>query len=325
MIGEIVLNPHSLPFANKEDANEGLSVFLNVLKACRYYGLKILLIDEYQDKSLMGLELSSGYFVRDWYASSNNSIELVDHRRLLKSLETRQPLFETLEHIDTMNHYEVGLAGENSGKPVLLATFFFDIFLLSFTALSAWRKTHIEVWVLELGANPETRNETILNIFDESSLETHKEELVQRRNALLNTAKDIWVQRTELFPHLELLQNQIGGALQNWSARRDILLGARDALNVLERLGEKWDEGEYSEYRHQYLKDLGLSAEVSGESESVNKNPEKRKKRFFWLEDGQKVYFENHVKLPNGYRLHFYPDIEQKRIYVAYLGPHLPT
>ncbi|MCY4313506.1 MAG: hypothetical protein OXD44_07415, partial [Gammaproteobacteria bacterium] len=111
--------------------------------------------------------------------------------------------------------------------------------------------------------------------------------------------------------------------LQNWSARQDILLNARDALNVLEKFGEKWKEGEYSGYRHQYLNDLGLAADVSGESERVNNNRRKRRERTFWLEDGRQIYCENHVKLPSGYRMHFYPDVEQKRIYVAYLGPHL--
>ncbi len=49
----IVLNHHSLPFANIEDANKGLLLFLKILKTCRAAGLKILLLDEDQDKSLM--------------------------------------------------------------------------------------------------------------------------------------------------------------------------------------------------------------------------------------------------------------------------------
>jgi len=323
MSNGIVLNHHSLPFESKVDADRGLLVFFNVLKACRKSGLKILLIDEDQDKSLMGIELADGYFVRDWYASSNKSIGLVDHCRFLKSLETRQPLFETVDLVHAVDNFEVGLSGEHSGKSILLAAFYFDTFLASFTALTIWTDPHINVWVLELGAIPETRNETVLNLSDGVSLEFHGLTLMQRRNALLDSAKEIWLQRMELFPHLQLLPNQIGAILQNWSARQDILLNARDALNVLEKFGEKWKEGEYSRYRHQFLNDLGLAADVSGESERVNNNRRKRRERTFWLEDGRQIYCENHVKLPSGYRMHFYPDVEQKRIYVAYLGPHL--
>ena len=86
-----------VPFASKEDADNGLLAFFTVLKVCRASGLKILLVDEDQDKSLMGLELANGYFVRDWFASANKVAELADWCRFLKSLETKQPLFETVD------------------------------------------------------------------------------------------------------------------------------------------------------------------------------------------------------------------------------------
>ncbi|HBC3490008.1 TPA: hypothetical protein KDY92_002055 [Vibrio alginolyticus] len=323
MSNGIVLNHHSLPFASKEDADNGLLAFFNVLKVCRTAGLKILLVDEGQDKSLMGLELSKGYYVRNWFASASKVAELTDWCRFLKSLETKQPLFETVDIESVGDTVEVGLPEEGSGKPVLLAAFYFETFLASFTALAAWANSHIKVWVLDLDATPEQRDEALLNLSDSASLGVHGDELKQRRNALLSSAKDIWLQRADLFPHLTLLPNQIGTSLQGWSARQDVLLKARDALNVLESFSDKWLAGEYVEYRHEYLRDLGLAAEVSGESDSVANDPKKKKERMFWLDDGRQVYCENHIKLPDGYRLHFYADAANKRVYVAYLGPHL--
>lgn len=323
MSNGIVLNHHSLPFASKEDADEGLLAFFTVLKVCRTAGLKILLVDEDQDKSLIGLELANGYFVRNWLASASKVAELADWCRFLKSLETKQPLFETVDIENIGDVLEVGLLGEDSGKPVLLAAFYFETFLASFTALAAWANSHFKVWVFELDATPDQRDETLLNLSDSASLVVHGDELKQRRNALLSSAKDIWLKRADLFPHLTLLSNQIGTSLQGWSARQDVLFKARDALNVLESFSEKWLSGEYVEYRHGYLRGLGLAAEVSGESDSVNNDPKKKKERKFWLDDGRQVYCENHVKLPDGYRLHFYADEVNQRIYVAYLGPHL--
>lgn len=323
MSNGIVLNHHSLPFASKEDADNGLLAFFTVLKVCRTAGLKILLVDEDQDKSLMGLELANGYYVRNWFASASKIGELTDWCRFIKSLETKQPLFETVDIESVGDALEVGLPGETSGKPVLLAAFYFETFLASFTALAAWANSHVKVWVFELDATPEQRDEALLNLSDSASLGAHGDELKQRRNALLSSAKDIWLQRAGLFPHLTLLPNQIGTSLQGWSARQDVLLKARDALNVLESFTEKWLAGEYVEYRHEYLRDLGLAAEVSGESDSVANDPKKKKERMFWLDDGRQVYCENHIKLPDGYRLHFYADAANKRIYVAYLGPHL--
>ncbi len=323
MSNGIVLNHHSLPFASKEDADNGLLAFFNVLKVCRTAGLKILLVDEDQDKSLMGLELANGYYVRNWFASASKVAELTDWCRFLKSLETKQPLFETVDIESVGDTVEVGLPEEGSGKQVLLAAFYFETFLASFTALAAWANSHIKVWVIELDAAPEQRDEALLNLSDSASLEIHGDELKQRRNALLSSAKDIWLQRADLFPHLTLLPNQIGTSLQGWSARQDVLLKARDALNVLESFSDKWLAGEYVEYRHEYLRDLGLAAEVSGESDRVANDPKKKKERLFWLDDGRQVYCENHIKLPDGYRLYFYADAANKRVYVAYLGPHL--
>lgn len=320
----IVLNHHSLPFLSNEDAGVGLLAFFNVVKFCRMAGLRVLLVDETQDKSLMGLELSTGYFLRDWYAIAIGNDKLKDWCRFLKSLETRQPLFDYIETQAACDNYEVGLHGEDSGKTVLLAAYYLKSFIASFTALSDWSKPHIDVWILDLDTVPMEKSDILLNLCDEASLEIHKAELLHRRNALLSDAKNIWSSRLELFPSLIFLNNQIGSALKSWSARQDVLNKARDALNVLELFGSKWKSGDYSGYRHNHLRDLGLAAEVSGESESVQNDPKKKKERMFWLDDGRQVYCENHVKLPDGYRMHFYPDSSQRCIYIVYLGSHLP-
>lgn len=323
MSNGIVLNHHSLPFVSQVDANSGLLVFLKVLKNCRSAGLKILLVDDGLDKSLMRLELATGYFVSNWFAVAKNDALLADWRRLLQSLETKQPLFEAvdLEQID--NSVEVGLLGEQIGINVLLAAFHFNSFLSSFSALDKWCCPHVTVWVRTLAEELEEKTDSLLNLFDEDSLEIHGEELKRRRNDLICSARDIWVKRGEFFPHLSLLSNQIGTSLQYWSARQEILLKARDSLNIFELFCTKWKNGEYADYRHEYLRDLGLAAEVSGESASVSNDSRKKKERMFWLDDGREVYCENHVKLPDSYRLHFYPDASEKRIYVAYLGPHM--
>jgi hypothetical protein len=75
-------------------------------------------------------------------------------------------------------------------------------------------------------------------------------------------------------------------------------------------------------YSHQNLRNKGL--DVSGESETVRNNPEMRSKREFYLPNAEKKFFENHIKL-NGIRIHFYPNTNNKKIYIGYIGKHLPT
>ena len=76
-------------------------------------------------------------------------------------------------------------------------------------------------------------------------------------------------------------------------------------------------------YSHQQLQKFGLSHDVSGESLTVHNNPKLRKKREFHLPDGNLVFFENHIKLSNGFRIHFYPEPQKGIIYIGYIGPHL--
>lgn len=323
MSNGIVLNHHSLPFASIDEANSGLLRFFMILKKCRGIGLKILLVDEGQDKSLMRIELAKGYFVNNWLLNANRNASLRDWCRFLRSVETKQPLFETANVATVGDSVEVGRIDESSGKRVLLAAFHFNEFLISFSALESWLASHIHVWVLDVSEDVEEHESQLLNLVNENSMEVHGDELLRRRNALVSSAKEIWMKREELFPELSFLSNQIGTALQNWSAREDVLLKARDALNVLELFSSKWKGEEFLGYRHEYLRDLGLAAEVSGESASVNNHPKKKRERMFWLDDGREVYCENHIKLPDGYRLHFYSDASKKHIYVAYLGTHM--
>ena len=319
----MVFNHLSLPFVCKDDAESGVLLFFKVLKLCRSAGLKILLVDEDQDKSLMGLALANQYFMRDWYSTAKGDAYLKDWCRFLMSIETKQPLFELIDFEAIDNAVEVGFVNESAGARVLLAAFYFNTFLISFASSTRWRTPYIDAWMFKLDIHLEHQDISIPNLADEAGLQTHEEELKRRRNALLADAKDIWQHRNELFPNIVLLSNQIGSALQNWSARQDVLKKARDALNILELFCAKWKVGDYEDYKHKYLRDLGLTANVSGESSSVYKDPKKNKARLFWLDDGRQVYCENHIKLPDGYRMHFYPDAPKRRIYVVYLGPHL--
>ena len=48
-----------------------------------------------------------------------------------------------------------------------------------------------------------------------------------------------------------------------------------------------------------------------------------KREREFWLPKGRKEIFENHVKLSNGYRVHFFPDNQTKHIFIGHIGQHL--
>ncbi|MFZ2969301.1 MAG: hypothetical protein WA080_09645 [Sulfuricurvum sp.] len=62
---------------------------------------------------------------------------------------------------------------------------------------------------------------------------------------------------------------------------------------------------------------------TSGESATVEQNSNLKKLREFEIDD-KKEYFQNHIKnLSNGYRIYYFE--KNEKIYIGYIGQHLPT
>lgn len=62
---------------------------------------------------------------------------------------------------------------------------------------------------------------------------------------------------------------------------------------------------------------------ISGESSSVEQDSKLKKLREFEI-DGEKEYFQNHIKsLSNGYRIYYFE--KKDKIYIGYIGKHLKT
>ncbi|WP_153301475.1 hypothetical protein [Endozoicomonas arenosclerae] len=323
----LVFNHHSLPFDSQSSARAAIPEFIQVALRCRGYGYNLMLLDESMDPNWFQVQLAPDYAWRNWYEEARNDSSLKEVVRAFRSLQTRQPLLTEADLSEIGYSREVGLEGELKGGSALLACFFYNSFLVSLPSSDEWRKNKISVWVLDLDDNGEDFSESIAeldNIFSTASLDYHKETLDSCRAAQLTTGKELWSKRKEYFSELVFL-DELGSQLKNWRHRADILQKARDLLICFNDFACLWKSGEFTDYQHEHLISCGLSVEVSGESSSVNDDPSKRKEREFWLPTGEKVNCQNHAKLADGYRLHFYPDSKEKIIYVAYLGPHLKT
>jgi len=325
MSSELVFNHHSLPFINRESAQEGILTFLKTLKECRKYGLKILLLDKDQDKSLMRVKLADNYCVSDWFNQVKRDPLKSDWARLLRSLETQQPLFAHYLLGDVCDEVDVRWTTTDCECSVLVAAYVLETFIVSFVSSETWKLPAISVWVLDMRNGDDTEfNHGIENLSDDKSLNKHRELLTNRRDLFQTSAKDIWGNRNILFPNLTLIEYYIGSTLKNWSYPLSILEKTKNALDILEKFVAKWKTGKYTAYNHNHLQELGLGWEVSGESTTVKNDPDKRKERIVCLPDGRRVFCENHIKFPHGYRLYFFPDSQEKNIYVAKIRPHLP-
>jgi len=321
----LVFNHESLPYDDQEDIDAAVLTFIKVSLACRHYGFNLMLIDTTVDQSWFGIELKKGVYWRDWFNAAKQKNELRDLVRAFRSLNTRQPMMLPEDTHQVENSVEVGLTGNSRGLLTLQAAHWYETLLISFPTGEPWHNSLIDIWILTIQTDGNSCESTaqINNLFDADSLQQHEFCLKSLRDERLQSGKDIWDNRNLFFPCLWLLNNELKNQLCAWSHKSAILQKAKNALLVINKFVQRWQEGGFDDYRHSHLAICGLSAEVSGESSSVKQDPNKKSEREFWLPSGKKVFCENHVKLQDGFRLHFYVSNSERIIYIAYLGPHL--
>ena len=130
-------------------------------------------------------------------------------------------------------------------------------------------------------------------------------------------SSNLWDLRGDLFPNLCLCDSVEEQCLD---------LGSHRAFNqILHRLKEldvvasDWIVGGFD---YKEIKANGLN--ISPESKTTMQNEKYVRERTFSLPNGRREIFELHLKIDN-IRIHIYPDNNDKKIYIGYIGKHLGT
>ena len=318
----LIFNHHSLPFDSKEKAVSAVPEFLKICHKINILGISTVLLGEQVDKKWFRVKLANDYYWQDWYHQHNND-QYKDLIRAFRSIETRQPFFSEEDIGEGLNLFEVKLNGDDKFS-ALRASVWHESSIASFATRAPWNTSPIQVEVNEIKNNEEIVSNQcdIINFHSLGVLQHHEEEFIKKRNASIISGKEITERKNELFPFLEFC-GKAPEQLNYWTGSITILEQVKDSFTALNRFGEKWNSGEITCYTHESLKNCGLHHDVSGESQSVVQNQALRKEREFWLPSGRKKLFENHIKIARGYRIHFYPDSINKKLYVGYIGSHL--
>lgn len=318
----LVFNHHSLPFDTVEAANQALPDFFKICIQSKNVGLSPVLVDETIDKSWFRLALTNHYFWQDWY-NQNKDGDNRERIQAFRSIATQSPLFSTSDMDAGADLFEVSFHG-TSDYSAIRAAAWHDAPLASFPTRELWIRSPLDVKVETLDITGEiiTTPKGLLNFYDLSIFEKELPHLIEQQNARVRSGKEIYEKRDELYPNITFC-GKAQQQLNSWSAQTAILTQVKESLTILNGFSEKWRNGEFFHYSAEALIESGLNHQVSGESTSVMDNSRLRSEREFWLPEGRKVVFEDHIKLSHGYRIHFYPDTRSKHIYVGYIGPHL--
>ena len=321
----LIFNHHALPFDSAEAVDAAMPDFLELAFRAQRAGFGAILLDENLDPKWFRVELARGYFWQDWHQRHSKRGENRDLVRKFLSIATHQPSLSPADMEAGGDLKEVCLAGAVESLTALLAAVWHEAPLLGFPTRPPWDRSPVAVTVQTMDPEGEIQEsvEDIVNLCSLAVWEENEDEFRRERNAAIQSGRRLRDDWENLFPALGLC-GKAPQQLAKWSRGRSLLDATKEALTVLNDFSERWRDGRIPDYSHEVLRELGLNREVSGESETVKNDPSLRRHREIFLPSGVKAFFENHVKLTRGFRLHFFPDPESRTIFVGYIGPHLP-
>lgn len=332
----VIFNELSYPFKNKFEIENGLRNFVKTFAAASEMGLTQLRLHKYIGDNLYQLELAPGYLVSTWLSSS--SAEMTASRDLgsgdpanddlkdrFKEILTSAPLITENEPIEKEENerssFEISLDGKEYKKAEGLgAAYLLDTIALSFLSIRFWdthRIDHLKHYFLREDGSDTVDFVSVRHASTHEHMLKHSDWIEKKRIQSLTAARDLWERREEFFPHL-ILCGQVEQQLRTTIGIRSRFFRQIIVhLKHLDNFAKEWTIGGFSD---KTLKRYGLN--VSGESDQTMRRY--GRERRFRLPNGRREYFEKHIKTGE-LRFHFFPDIEEHKIYVGYIGPHLRT
>lgn len=322
---EPVLNELSLehPAPDIAEARRRMTRFIRTFtRATGEYKLKRTL--RVKDENVNYLELAPEYSLHLWSYDKQVPRE---ERVFFNQLQTKQPYL--VEHADKEDT-AVTMECYWTNKPAVgfQAALLLDTLAMSLPSDPVWNTSRVEVLVRELDLDGEWLPESVEQVYHVGRA-GHLQELAawiaQRRQAeenqqlqAIQTSADVWKQRHILCPSLEfcaIVQDQ----LVEHAPQIDHIKAIRLRLLYLEQYSQQWRQS-----GGKFNKDH-LAGNASPERAVTLQHPDYGPRRIFRCPDGQERTFSWHLKMFDGWRLHFYPDEERQTIIVGYIGPHLPT
>lgn len=303
------------PEVNKHTAHSWMQQFGDVITRARRYGIKALRVNE----GFFNLELVPDYKIADW--TRNREIDRELTQRIRSAATAYDELTDGRQTIEDKElSFDFRYQGERAdglGYAILL-----ESIAVSLDTESCWQTHEIEVEVEELREVEDDLK--IVSTTERSKHASHPDHLDNHRDWVQTERYATGIQNginllsklNDWFPDLVFIahvQEQIKGLNGGTPQLRQIVC----RLFELNNYCQSWNSGGF---------DKTKLRNVSPEGKTVRADADLRNKRVFKLPDGREEFFEWHLRLtPDAWRLYFLPDAVNRRFYIGYVGPHLPT
>jgi hypothetical protein len=295
--------------SNRTEARMWMSAFVRTLSETANVGLSRSLraFDSFAVQ-----EIASGYNVAQWRNDGDVDRDL---RQLFRQYTTKSPLLDGL--MEMAHGYEARFGGKECQG--LLVAYLLDTVAVSLPSDAAWLadRLHIAVDELQNDGHITSASESVLHCSSTEHVLIHAQELRSRREHDVTAGGDLADRRESLLPKIRLC-TAAEGTLRSLGGSDPCFCWVRRCLFELNDRCVGWADGEFPNHL--------LRGNPSPESESVRNNEALRNLRIFMCPDGERRFFNWHLK-NNGlnYRLHYLPTNNERVILVGYIGPHLPT
>ena len=310
---EMVLNEISLktPAIDIITARKYMSELIYTLRQATKIGVKRILRTS---DNINTIKIAHDHPISRW--RNDKEVDL-EERRFFRSLITKAPLWHDIEETfkEKLDLSDIWYQKESAGG--LGFAFIIDGLAISFQSEEKWNYSYLTLDITYLDDNDELIDKTIevKHASNPNHVIQHQKWIKNRLQSDINNGLDLWNKRTDIFPNLEFcncVEKQL--IKSSITLQKQYFNKLKDALFILENYSKNWEEG--SSF-------IIEGIDESGESEITLKKYSKE--RTFLCPDGKERIFEHHMKLKSfNWRIYFYP-VKTKKIYVGYIGKHLPT
>lgn len=303
---------------NEFEANAHIQTLVETYVEARKAGFQRIKTDQ----EFLGREIAASYSFANWLERGPVDGET---KSLMKAALSSTPFIE--EMIDG----EEGLleySYQGSRCYGLGAADLFRSFSLSLSGIAAWQQDWLPVQCETVEENEQGELESVNidarvpNIHNVSSLGSLESEIIQRKKSSVVSGKSFWLQKSAMTPHLEYLDSA-KRYIWTMSGNETLLPHIVQLLLDLNHYVGTWRNAPIP-FRES---DIQSVYRFSGESkETLDRFSSVR--TFSLPENGGERVFELHGKIryrKTHWRVHFFPSDDRQKVYIGYIGPHLPT
>jgi hypothetical protein len=263
--------------------------------------------------------LAPDYPIARWRNDNMVDLEL---RRFFRTLITKYPFLEDIADSSIQDNFGLSEFFHAEDRAIGLGVaYWLDALAISLRSDEAWCYNRLQLRIMQLDENEEFL-ECVREIPHASSvkhIQEHiiwiKERLRQDDSLLVRDGASIWEHKEEWFPNL-FFSEKVGEQMQSLASGNLLLMPIMKRLHELEAFCNAWLAGPFDQNK--------MSSKVTNESESTLAMF--TAERTFRCHDGMPRTFRWHLRLtPGSWRLYFYPLVEERKLIIGYIGPHLRT